>query len=311
MKDYLQVADLAPADLARLLELAAELKAEPHRERGLLEGETVAMYFAKPSTRTRISLTAAIGRLGGIPEMLSPDELQLGRGETIEDTARVVSRYVKAFVIRTFSDDDVRRFAAAATIPVVNALTDLHHPCQALADLLTLRERLGRLEGLKVAYLGAGNNVTHSLMDACALAGMHIAVATSAGFGPHPALVARAQRRAEETDGSVSLTGDPLAAVEGADAVYTDVWLSMGDDPGTRELRRHALAPYRVDAELLAHAKPGAVFLHCLPAHRGDEVTDEVIDGPQSAVFDQAENRLCTEQAVLVALLRGELAGAA
>jgi ornithine carbamoyltransferase len=310
MKDLLRIADLSPADLDHLLTAAEGVRAHPRAQSSLLAGETVVTYFAKPSTRTRLSFGSAIARLGGIPEVVGPTELQLGRGETIEDTAAVISRYAKAFVIRTFADDDIRRFAAAASIPVINALTDLHHPCQALADLLTLKQRFGELQGLRVAYLGDGNNVANSLMEACALSGIDVVVATPPGYEPDAEVVARAGELASAS-GALSLcTHDPLAAAAGADAVYTDVWLSMGDAEDERTARARALGPYRVDASVMACAAEGAVFLHCLPAHRGDEVTADVIDGPQSAVFDQAENRMHTAQALLVALLLGLLEGA-
>jgi ornithine carbamoyltransferase len=310
MKDLLRIADLAPAGLHRLLDLAASVKRHPHHWSGALAGETVVVYFAKPSTRTRLSFAAAVTRLGGAPAIVGPTELQLGRGETIEDTARVISRYAAAFVIRTFADDDVRRAAAAATVPVVNALTDGHHPCQALADLLTLQERFGDLRGLRIAYLGDGNNVAHSLMEACALAGADITVATPPGYEPAEDVVLTAERLAAASGSLVVLTHDPLRAAAGADAVYTDVWLSMGDDDAERAARVAALRPYRVDEAVMAEAKPGAVFLHCLPAHRGEEVVASVIDGPRSLVFDQAENRMHTAAAVLLALRDGSLAGA-
>ena len=309
LKDYLRISTLSERDLATLLDLSEEVKAEPHRYADLLRDEVVAMSFTKPSTRTRVSFTVAISRLGATPEMLGANDLQLGRGETIEDTGRVLSRYVKAFVIRTFSDDDVARFAAASTIPVINALTDAHHPCQALADLLTIREKLGRLAGIRIAYLGDGCNTAHSLMEAAALAGAHTVVATPPGYEADAEVVDTAGRIAVRTGGSVATTHDARAAVAGADVVYTDVWLSMGIDASEKETRHAAFAPYQVGRELMAQAAPGAIFMHCLPAHRGEEVTAQVIDGFRSVVFDQAANRLCTEQAILVALLTGRLEG--
>ncbi len=310
MKDLLRITDLTPDDLAVLLDMSAAVKARPHQHADLLGGDTVVCYFAKPSTRTRLSFGSAITRLGGVPQVVGPTELQLGRGETIEDTAAVISRYARAFVIRTFADDDVDRSAAAATIPVVNALTDLHHPCQALADLLTIQERFGSLGGRKVAYLGDGNNVAHSLMEACALAGMDVAVATPTDFSPDPGIVAAAQTLAASSGSTVEVSHDPRGAVAGADVVYTDVWLSMGDDDSTREARREALAPFRVDSCIMAAAPAHALFMHCLPAHRGEEVAADVIDGWHSVVFDQAENRMHTAQALLVALIDGRLQGA-
>lgn len=311
LKDLTRTSDLAPADLARLLDLSAACKADPRLHRDLLAGDAVALYFNKPSTRTRISFEAAVARLGGAAITVGPKELQLGRGETIEDTARTVSRYARAFVMRTYSDDEVRRFAAAASIPVINALTDGHHPCQSVADLLTLRERFGSLEAVKLAYVGAGNNVAHSLLEAAALAGMSLAVASPARHAPRPQVVARALRIAAAQGARLLLTEDPIEALQGAHAVYTDTWSSMGDPEEEREARVQALRPYRVTQALLDRARPDAIFMHCLPAHRGEEVTPEVIDGPRSVVFDQAENRLHTAMGILVALLRGELLGAA
>ncbi len=304
MTDHLlRIADLSPFRLDELLTLATTFRADPYAQRRFLANETVVLYFNKPSTRTRISFETAVVRLGGVPITIGPSDLQLGRGETIEDTARVVSRYARAFVIRTFADADVARFAAAATIPVINALTDLHHPCQALADLMTLREKRGDLRGVRLAYVGDGNNVAHSLIEAAALAGMSLHVATPAAFAPDAEVVAAARRRARETGAVIEIGEDPVAAVRGADAIYTDVWVSMGDPEAQRAARFAALAPYQVNAALFAHAKPDAIFLHCLPDHRGEEVSAEVVDGPRSVVFDQAENRLHTAVAVLFALV--------
>jgi len=286
-RHLLTVRDLEPGSLRALLDLAAVLKARPHGFVEALRGETVVCFFEKPSTRTRISFAAAAERLGMMPLLVRPDELQLGRGETLEDTARVLSGYAAAIVVRTFSQETVERLAAAASVPVINALTDEHHPCQALADLLTLRERFARLAGLKVAYVGAGTNVARSLLEACALAGIEAVAACPPGYEPSVA-------------GALIVT-DPFEAVAGAHAVYTDVWVSMGEQDS--EERRAALAPYQVNARLLAAARPEAVFMHCLPAHRGEEVTAEVIDGPQSVVWQQAENRLPTEEALLYALV--------
>lgn len=309
MKDLLRIADLTSRDLDLLLDLSEGVRTNPMAHRDLLGGDTVVAYFSKPSTRTRLSFGTAIARLGGTPEVVGPVELQLGRGETIEDTAKVISRYARAFVIRTFDDSDVRRFAAAATIPVINALTDLHHPCQALADLFTLRRHFGALAGLRLAYLGDGNNVAHSLIEACALAGVHIAVASPPGYEPNWAIVAHAELVAAQSGASVLVTTDPFVAVKGADAVYTDVWLSMGDSDDERARRRAALAPYQVNATVMRHAKPDALFMHCLPAHRGEEVDAQTIDGPHSVVFDEAENRMHTAQALLMAVVRGQLEG--
>ena len=309
MKDLLKTSALSPADVALLLDLADGHRRDPRRSRSLLAGDTVVLYFNKPSTRTRISFETAVARLGGVPIATGPADLQLGRGETIEDTARVISSYARAFVIRTFADADVERFATTATIPVINALTDGHHPCQSLADLLTLRDRFGSLRGLRVAYLGDGNNVAHSLMEACALAGVEIVVATPRAYAPDPGIVGRAAAAASANGGRVRVTDDAASAVEGAHAVYTDTWVSMGNADAERAERLRVLAPYRVDQALMARARPEAVFLHCLPAHRGEEVTAEVMDGPQSMVLPQAANRLPTAIAVLEALVSGLLGG--
>ena len=305
--DFLTTADLGSDNLLALLDIAAQCKEDPHGFSDLLHDDTVVLYFNKPSTRTRISFETAVTRLGGTPLAIGPHELQLDRGETIEDTARVISSYARAFVIRTFSDDDVRRFAEAATIPVINALTDKHHPCQSVGDLFTMRELWGGFTGRRLAFIGDGDNVAHSLIQACALTGVDIAVASPPGYEPDSDIVARASELADDRDSRVLITNDPLEAVRGADAVYTDVWLSMGVSELERASRIHAFRPYQVDARIMDHAAPDAVFLHCLPAHRGEEVTAEVFDGPQSRVFQQAANRLPTEQAILWALIRGAL----
>jgi ornithine carbamoyltransferase len=286
----LRIADLTPRDLTSLLDLAAAMKADPHGWHDALTGESVACYFSKPSTRTRISFEAAVHRLGGLPIMLRPDELQLGRGEPIADTARVMSSYCSAIVIRTFAQSDVEEMAAAASVPVINALTDEHHPCQALADLLTLRERFGDLHGLPVAYVGDGNNVARSLIEASTLTGIDLRLACPEGYRP----------------GGFEVTDDPREAVTGARAVYTDVWVSMGDPEAERQRRLEDLEPYRVTPGLMELAARDAIFLHCLPAHRGEEVATAVIDGAHSAVWDQAANRLPTEQAALYALVTGD-----
>jgi ornithine carbamoyltransferase len=285
---FLRVSDLDRDSLTALLDLAETMRSRPHGFVDSLRGDTLVCFFDKPSTRTRVSFAAAAERLGMMPLLLRPDELQLGRGETIEDTARTLSGYAAAIVVRTFSHATVEQIAAAAGVPVINALTDEHHPCQALADLLTLRERFERLAGLRVAFVGAGNNVATSLLEAAALAGMDVVVASPHGYEP-------------DVPGAHVVT-DPLEAVTGADAVYTDVWVSMGEEAERAE-RIAALEPYRVDARLMSAARPEAVFMHCLPAHRGEEVTAEVIDGPQSIVWRQAENRLPTEEALVLALV--------
>jgi ornithine carbamoyltransferase len=286
--DFLRVSDLEPDSLTALLDLAERMRSRPHGFVDALRGDTLVCFFEKPSTRTRVSFAAAAERLGMMPLLLRPDELQLGRGETIEDTARTLAGYAAAIVVRTFAHATVEQLAAASTVPVINALTDEHHPCQALADVLTLRERFGRLEGLRVAFVGAGNNVATSLVEAGALAGLDVVLACPPGYEPRVA--------------GANVVTDPYEAVAGADAVYTDVWVSMGEDAERAE-RLAAFEPYRVDERLLAAAAPEAVFMHCLPAHRGEEVTAEVIDGPQSIVWQQAENRLPTEEALVLALV--------
>jgi ornithine carbamoyltransferase len=290
-RDFLTGEELGAFELEKLLDRALELKAGRHDGAGLgeLAGRSVALVFERPSTRTRISFEVGVGEMGGTPVVLRGDELQLSRGESIADTARVLSRYVDAIVIRSGSHEDVAELAAEATIPVVNALTPLYHPCQALADLLTLRERFGELAGLRLAYVGDGNNVARSLAIAGELAGMEVVVAAPAGY------------QLEDGYGA-QLTDDPRAAAAGADAIYTDVWVSMGDEEEAAR-RRADLAPFRVDADLVAVAKDGAVVLHCLPAHPGEEIEADVLYGPQSAVWDQAENRLHTQKALLGTLL--------
>jgi ornithine carbamoyltransferase len=286
--DYLRVSDLDAAGLVAALDLAVEMKARPHGFVDALRGGTVVCFFDKPSTRTRVSFAAAAERLGMLALWLRPDELQLGRGETTEDTARTLSGYADAIVIRTFAQATVEQIADAANAPVINALTDEHHPCQALADLLTLRERFGRLEGLRVAFVGDFDNVATSLAEAAALCGIDLVV----GCPP---------QYAKDVPGA-TVVADPAEAVRGAHAVYTDVWVSMGEEAET-EARLHDMAPYQVGEALMAQARPDAVFMHCLPAHRGQEVAAEVIDGPQSVVWQQAENRLPTEEAILFALI--------
>jgi len=268
------------------------------------------MIFDKPSTRTRVSLEAAAWGLGMLPVVLRPDELQLGRGETIADSGRVLSRYLSAITIRTFAQARVEELAASASIPVVNALTDEHHPLQALADVMTLEEAFGPFGGRTLAFVGDGDNVCHSLAQAAALGGFRLRVATPTGYEPDPAIIEDARSLATTTGGSIDVGDDPRRAVEGADAVYTDVWTSMGRE-GEDASRRAAFADFTVDDRLMALAAPGAIFLHCLPAHRGQEVTDSVIDGPASRVWDQAENRLHTELALLYTLITGDAAGSA
>lgn len=291
MKDLLKIADLNSESLQEIISLAQRYKSEPDIDKPLHKKVVVELY-AKPSTRTRISFAAAIARLGGNCEVVSGNDLQLGRGETIEDTAQVISRYAAAFVIRTFEQKDVERFARSATIPVINALTDLHHPCQALADLLTIKERFGSTTDLKVAYIGDGNNVANSLIEVCALSGIEIAVATPKNYEPNNEIVKAAGKL-------VRLYRDPEEAVNQANVVYTDVWASMGVSKEESTKREEIFEPYQVNEPMMKLASPDAVFMHCLPAHRNLEVAPEVIDGSQSIVFEQAENRMHTAQAVL------------
>lgn len=303
-RHLLRLADLTPEEVLVVVATAAWWKAR-RGQPGLprpLEGKTLGMIFAKPSTRTRVSFQAAVARLGGQALPLGAGDLQLGRGETVADTARVLSRYLDGILIRTFAQAEVEELAAHATVPVINGLTDAVHPTQALADLLTIHERFGRWRGLKLAYVGDGNNMAHSLMMAAAKVGMDFAAATPPGYEPDAAEVAAARAQAVLTGGGVSVGHDAREAVRGAHVVYTDVWTSMGQE-AEREERLRAFQPYQVDAALMAAAAPDAVFLHCLPAHRGEEVAAEVIDGPRSLVFDQAENRLHVFQALLTLLL--------
>jgi len=301
-RDYLSVDDLSPEELAGVLDLSGKVKAHPGDVADALRRKSVAMIFEKPSTRTRVSFEVAIASTGAHPVVLSSQELQLGRGETIEDTGRVLSRYVDAIVLRTFEQERLELIASAASVPVVNALSDFEHPCQCLADLLTIREIKGELAGRTLTYLGDGNNVTHSLLLGGAKTGMHVRVATPPGFEPIPQIVQRATEIAEGTGGSVLSTNDPREAAAGADVLYTDVWASMGQEAESDE-RALVFPAYRLDQEKVDVARPDVTVLHCLPAHRGQEITGEVIDGPHSAVWDQAENRLHTQKALLLWLL--------
>jgi ornithine carbamoyltransferase len=300
-RDYLTVDSLTTEELSKVLDLAEELKRD-RRQRSDLTGKSVAMIFEKPSTRTRISFEVAIAELGGHAVILNASELQLGRGETVDDTARVLSRYVHAVVVRTFAQSRLETLAAAGSIPVINALSDFSHPCQALADLQTIREHRGSLAGLKLAYLGDGNNVAHSLLKAGALAGMHVAVGSPAGYEPIPQVVDQAESLAAQSGGQVTCTADPLEAAKDADIVYTDVWASMGQE-GEASARTMLFRPFQVNAHVMEAAKPDALVMHCLPAHRGEEISADVIDGPNSVVFDQAENRLHSQKALLLFLL--------
>ncbi|HWH05954.1 MAG TPA: ornithine carbamoyltransferase [Gaiellaceae bacterium] len=295
-RSFTRASDWSGDELRLVLDLADELKRaqRERREHRLLPGRSLGMIFQKPSTRTRVSFEVGIAQLGGFGLHLAAGELQLGRGETIRDTATVLSRYLDAIMIRTFAQRDVDELAEHATIPVINGLTDATHPCQALADAMTIRERLGRIEGVRVAYVGDGNNVLHSLAAACNRLGASVVAATPEGYEPDADEVARA--------GGIELVRDPREAVAGADVVYTDVWTSMGQEE-ERERRLRDFEGFRVDDELLRHA-PDAIVLHCLPAHYGEEITEAVLYGPRSAVWDEAENRLHAQKALLALLVR-------
>ena len=299
------VRDWNPEEIRILLDLADELKraqktGEEHRA---LPGRSLGMIFQKPSTRTRVSFEVGMAQLGGTALYLRADDLQLSRGETIRDTAMVLSRYVDAIAIRTFAHADVEELARHATVPVINALSDAAHPCEALADLMTIREGLGRLSGVRLTYLGDGNNVCASLMVAAAKFGMAFVAATPAGYEPDAATVKLAMRVAVQSGGTVELVSDPREAARGSQVLYTDVWTSMGQE-AEREQRLAALRGYGIDAETLALARDDAIVLHCLPAHYGEEITEEVAYGPQSAIWDQAENRLHTQKALLALVVR-------
>jgi len=299
-RHFTLVADWSRDELLAVLGLADDLKERRHRgeEHHLLPGRTLGMIFQKPSTRTRVSFEVGIAELGGHGLYLAASDLQLGRGETLRDTATVLSRYLHGLMIRTFAQADVEELARHATIPVINGLTDSSHPCQALADVMTIRERFGRLEGVRVAYLGDGNNVCASLMVACAKLGAEFVAATPDGYEPEE----RALELAREAGGSPELTDDPRAAAEGADALYTDVWTSMGQEE-ERERRLKDLWGFGIDEELVRLAGENAIVLHCLPAHYGEEIAESVLYGPQSAVWDQAENRLHSQKALMALVM--------
>jgi ornithine carbamoyltransferase len=303
-KDFLAIRDLSSDEIQELLQKAIEIKAHPERYRDALRGKALAMIFEKPSLRTRVSFDAGIHQLGGFSINLTPGEINLGKRESIHDVAKNLERMVQGIMIRTFGHDIVEEMARQASIPVINGLTDFSHPCQALADYMTMLEVKGRLEGLKLAYVGDGNNVAHSLICGAALLGVNIAVATPAGYEPKASVVEWA-RSAPGRPGSsgVELTRDPAAAARGADMIYTDVWASMGQE-AEAAARKRIFQPYQVNEELFSRAAPDAVFMHCLPAHRGDEVTSAVIDSPRSIVFQQAENRLHAQKAVMLELMR-------
>jgi ornithine carbamoyltransferase len=301
-KDFLSIRDLSVYEFSRMLDQAAEVKKHPDKYRKALKGKILAMIFQKPSLRTRMTFEAGMLRLGGEAIYLAPSDIQMGSRESAADIGKNLERWVDGIMIRTFGHRIAVDLAASTKIPVINALTDLSHPCQAMADFLTLREHKGALSGLKLTYVGDGNNVCHSLLLAAARSGTKMAVATPAGYEPNPDVVRAAREDGRDTGFALTLTSSPEEAVSGADAVYTDVWASMGQE-SEKEARARIFAPYQVNARLMAHAKTDALFMHCLPAHRGDEVTDEVIDSRNSVVYDQAENRLHAQKAILIALM--------
>jgi len=305
IKDFLSIRDFTPQQLRRFLHVATQLKAYPNVYHTALKGKTLAMIFEKPSLRTRVTFDVGIEELGGHPLYLSPAEISLGKRESVYDVAKNLERMVHGIMIRTFAHDIVTDMARYASIPVINGLTDYSHPCQAMADYLTMLEVKGRITGLKIAYLGDGNNVARSLMFLGAQLGADVWIATPAGYEPDEAAVSWTRRRCAETNASITITHDPELAALDADVVYTDVWASMGQE-SEAEARKSAFAAYQVNAALLARARKDAIFLHCLPAHRGDEVTDEVMDSPRSFVFPQAENRLHVQKAIMLELMKWE-----
>ncbi len=303
-KDLLDVAAVSKPAVEELLRLAAQLKAKHYRgvSHPLLQGKTLGLLFQKPSTRTRVSFEAGMNQLGGHALVLPMADIQLSRGESVADTARVLSRYLDGIVIRTYDHATVEEWAREAAMPVINGLTDLSHPCQALSDLLTIKEKKGRVRGIKIAYVGDGNNVANSLIEAAAKMGMTIALGCPSGYQPDQHVIDRARIEAAATGAVIELGQDPYVAVKDADVIYADVWISMGRE---REQARRlkVLAPYQVNGRLVAKARPDAIVMHCLPAHRGEEITAEVLDGPQSVIIDQAENRLHMQKAILTKLL--------
>jgi len=300
--DLLTGTEWTAAQVQELFRLSTDVKAHPERYKSALAGRFLAMIFEKPSLRTRVTFEVGIASLGGSAIFLDHAETHLGGRESVPDVGRSLSRWVQGIVARVFSQEALEILAAHATVPVINALSDVYHPCQALCDFFTLEEKFGTVRGLKLAYVGDGNNVCHSLMVAGARVGAHLRIASPKGYEPEAEILATAQRDATATDGRIELFTSPEEAVADAQAVYTDVWASMGQEHEAAE-RAAVFAPYQVNAELMSHSAPDAVFLHCLPAHRGSEVTDEVMESPRSVVFDQAENRLHVQKAILLMLL--------
>ncbi|HVO80996.1 MAG TPA: ornithine carbamoyltransferase [Terriglobales bacterium] len=302
-KDFLSIKDFTPLEIRFLLALARQIKADPAAYSEALRGKTLALIFEKPSLRTRVSFDVGIHQLGGFSLYLSPAEINLGKRESVYDVAKNLERMVQGIMIRTFAHSIVEDMAAYAAIPIINGLTDYSHPCQAMADYLTMWEIKGKIAGLKVAFIGDGNNVAHSLMFAGAQLGAEVWVATPLGYEPRKEAVEWARERGKETGGTCTITHDPAQAASGADVIYTDVWASMGQE-AEAEARRQIFLPYQVNAKLFALAKRDAIFLHCLPAHRGDEVSNEVIDSPRSAVFQEAENRLHVQKSIMLELMK-------
>jgi ornithine carbamoyltransferase len=304
MKDLISIHELSQDEIWQIFKLTKTLKRQLKEglQHKVLAGRTLGMIFTKSSTRTRVSFEVGMYQLGGYPLFLSSSDIQLGRGETISDTAKVLSRYLDGIMIRTYKHTDVEDLAKYSSIPIINGLTDLLHPCQALADLFTIYEKKGKLEKLKLAYLGDGNNVAHSLLFACAKTGMHISVATPEGYECNGTVVEEAKQDSLKTGSEIILTSDPEEAISNADIVYTDTWVSMGQED-EKQKRVEAFKQYQVNAELFSKAKKNAMFLHCLPAYRDYEVTEEVIDGPQSYVFEEAENRMHVQKAIMVMLM--------
>lgn len=302
--DFLTIKDFTPGQIDHLLDLAAEVKAKPSDYSEALKGKTLAMIFEKPSLRTRVTFDVGIQQLGGFSVYLSPAEINLGKRESIHDVAKNLERMVQGIMIRTFAHKIVADMAEYANVPVINGLTDYSHPCQAMADYLTIRECKGNVKGQKVVFIGDGNNVAHSLMFAGAQLGAHVWVVTPPGYEPKEEAVEWSRKRAAQTGGSCNLTHDPIEASEDADVIYTDVWASMGQE-SEAAARRTVFLPYQVNGKLFGKAKRDCIFMHCLPAHRGDEVTDNVIDSPRSVVFQQAENRLHAQKAIMLELMQG------
>lgn len=304
MKHLINLNDVSLEEIEDLFTLASRLKKENKHgiDHHLLKGKSLGMIFSKSSTRTRVSFEVGMYQLGGYPMFLSSSDIQLGRGETIYDTAQVLSRYISGIMIRTFKHSDVEDLARYGNIPVINGLTDLMHPCQILADLFTVYEVKGRLQGLKMAYVGDGNNVANSLLHGCAITGMDIYAATPSGYGCDGTIIEEAKQAAAKSGSKVVITTDPEEAVKAADVIYTDTWISMGQE-AEKEMRVKLFMPYQVNEKLFSKAKDDAVFLHCLPAYRGLEVTEGVIDGPNSVVFDEAENRLHVQKAIMAMLM--------